>query len=126
MRALDWKMTTLTTAAFAAVIGRAILTVLGVLAAPLAAHAQDRAWEWGWGMHHPVGWMWGAWGIGMMVMMFAFWALVIAGIVLAVRWLARQGGGGRPDRALEILRERYARGEINREEFESRRRDLEH
>ncbi len=91
--------------------------------ATVPAAAQEPPWERGWGMH-PMGWMWGAWGVGMMVMMFVFWGLVIAGIVFAIRWASRQGGDGRPDRALEILRERYARGEINREEFESRRRDL--
>jgi len=68
--------------------------------------------------------MLGAWGIGMMVMMFGFWAVVVTGIVLAFRWLARQGGGGGPDRALQILRERYARGEIDKQEFDARRRDL--
>jgi putative membrane protein len=61
----------------------------------------------------------------MMLMMFLFWALVICGIVFGIRWLARQGGEHRSDRALEILRERYARGEIGREEFEARRHDLE-
>lgn len=60
----------------------------------------------------------------MMLMMLVFWALVIAGLVLGIRWLARQGQHERPDRALDILRERYARGEINKEEFEARRRDL--
>jgi putative membrane protein len=50
---------------------------------------------------------------------------VIAGVVFGARWLVRQGRDGQPDRALDILRERYARGEINKEEFEARRRDLD-
>ena len=59
-----------------------------------------------------------------------FWVIVvIAVVVLAVRALrgkplwhchGRHGGNG----ALEILRERYARGEIDREEFQGRKRDL--
>ena len=60
----------------------------------------------------------------MMLMMLMFWALVITGLVLGIRWLARQGRREGPDRALDILRERYARGDINKEEFEARRRDL--
>lgn len=91
--------------------------------APAAAWAQDRPYDWGWGMH-PMWWAWGAGGILMMVMMLVFWGLIIAGIVLALRWLVRQGNGSRSDAALEILRQRYARGEINRDEFEARRRDL--
>ena len=85
---------------------------------------QDRTWEWRWETH-PMWWMWGAGGLVMMFMMLVFWGLVIAGIVLAIRWLVSQGHGRAHDSALEILRERYARGEINREEFEGRRRDLE-
>ena len=73
---------------------------------------------------HPMGWMWGAWGIGMMLMMLVFWGFLIAGIVVGIRWLARQDRGARPDAALEILRERYARGEITKEEFDARKRDL--
>ena len=87
------------------------------------AWAQERPWEWGWGMH-PMSWMWGAWGVFMMLAMLLFWGLVIAGIVLVIRWLARQGGGAGSDAALEILRQRYARGEINKEEFEAKKRDL--
>ena len=81
---------------------------------------QDRAYEWGWGMHS----MWGVWGIGMMLMMFLFWAVIIAAIVIGIRWLTSQGKDRRSDSALEVLRQRYARGEINKEEFESKRRDL--
>ena len=69
-------------------------------------------------------WMWGAGGLVMMLMMLVFWGLVIWGIVVGIRWLVRQGRDERPDRALDILRERYARGEIGKEEFEARRRDL--
>jgi len=62
-------------------------------------------------------------------MMFLFWGLIIVGLVFVVRWLiqaSRQPGGSSPSggRALDILKERYARGEINREEFERMKQDL--
>jgi len=71
---------------------------------------------------HPM--MWGAWGFGMMFMMVLFWVLVIIGIVLAIRWLTNQRREKPSDSALEILRQRYARGEIDKEEFEAKKRDL--
>ena len=99
------------------------LGALGSFGAASAA-AQERPWDWGGGMH-PGWWMWGAGGFVMMFMMLAFWGLVITGLVLAIRWLVRQGRAERNDRALDILRERYARGELPRDEFEAKRRDLE-
>lgn len=101
----------------------AVAGLVAVAGAPRSGWAQERGGDWGWGMH-PMPWMWGAWGLGMLLMMLVFWGLVIAGIVLAVRWLAGQSERSRPDRALDILRERYARGEIDKEEFEAKRRDL--
>ncbi len=62
--------------------------------------------------------------------MLIFWALVIAAIVWIVRAVSRPGtGGGREyapgrDNALAILRERYARGEISKEEYDRMRQDL--
>ena len=94
-----------------------------VLLTPPTASGQERTWEWQWGMH-PMMFMWGAGGLVMMLMMLVLWGLVIAGLILGVRWLAGQGSGGRRDEALEILRQRYARGEIDKQEFESRKRDL--
>lgn len=102
---------------------RALTGPLAGAMTPGAAWAQERGGDWGWGMH-PMSWMWGTWGLGMMVMMLVFWGLVITGIVLAIRWLAGQGEKSRSDRALDILRERYARGEINKDEFEAKQRDL--
>ncbi len=69
------------------------------------------------------------WGLGMLVGMgavFLLWALILAALILLVRWLWFQRGPAArgEDSALEILRRRYARGEITREEFENMRRDL--
>jgi putative membrane protein len=70
-----------------------------------------------------------AWGMGSGgPFMILFWILVIVGGVILVTWLVNQsaaGKGARDASPLEILRQRYARGEINREEYEQKRRDLE-
>lgn len=75
-------------------------------------------------------------GGGMMGMMFMWPLLLIAGVGLAI-WLARGGrldellsqfgtqGDQSQDRALDILRERYARGEITQEQYEQMRHELE-
>jgi len=100
-----------------------ISAVAATLLAPVAALTQGRTWDWDWDMH-PMMFMWGAGGLVMMLMMLVFWGLVIAGLILGVRWLAGQGRREGRDEALEILRQRYARGDIDKQEFESRKRDL--
>ena len=90
---------------------------------PVSAIAQDRTWDWQWSMH-PMMFMWGAGGLVMMLMMLVFWALIIAGVVVGLRWLIGQGHAGRRDDAMEILRQRYARGEIDKQEFDARAHDL--
>jgi putative membrane protein len=75
-----------------------------------------------------MGWSGGGWGMYGGLPMLLWWGLVIVAIVLVVRWLFARGTTGGPpaqDSALTILRERYARGEISKEEFDARRRDLE-
>jgi len=88
------------------------------------AWAQQRSYEWEWG-RHPMWWMWGAWGIGMMLIMLLFWGTVIVGLVLGIRWLLRQGREQRADSALEILRQRYARGDLTKDDFERMKKDLQ-
>lgn len=75
-----------------------------------------------------MGWH-GAWGPGGMAwpLHLLWWALIIGAIAVLACWLLsprRRGGGGGEDRALSILRERYARGEIDKAEFDARKRDL--
>lgn len=65
----------------------------------------------------------GGWGMGFGgFFMILFWGLIIVGAVLLVRWIADQSKGGKT--ALQILQERYARGELQRDEFEQKKRDL--
>lgn len=74
----------------------------------------DDGHMWGWG----VGWWWLVMPIGMII----FWGGVIALIVWAIRQFSEGRGGG--GNAIDIARDRYARGDISREEFEQIRRDL--
>ena len=90
---------------------------------PATALAQERVPDWGGGMH-PMWGMWGAGGIVMMLFMLLFWGMEIAGLVVGIRWLVTHDRASRSDSAMQILRERYARGDISREEFEAKRRDL--
>ncbi|RBI83537.1 hypothetical protein DRV85_15460 [Rhodosalinus halophilus] len=72
--------------------------------------------------------MWGS-GYGMVggLMMLLFWGVVIVLIVLAVKWFTNNQHGGTLGRrdAIDILRERFAAGEIDEEEFERRKKALE-
>jgi putative membrane protein len=95
----------------------------------LAQSTQDFD-RYGWG-HHMSGWG-GAW-YGMVfgpIFMILVLALVIAIAVLLVRWLGgawhASPGHHHPQahKSVDILKERYARGEIDKEEFEERRRVL--
>ena len=57
--------------------------------------------------------------------MALFWLLLIFLVLAVVKYLAGQNGGGsEPAKALEMLDERYARGEIGRDEYLKRRDDM--
>jgi len=77
--------------------------------------------------------MWGGgygWFIGP-IMWLLFIAIAVVVVVLLVRWLGVSGGApggsaGAPGKtALDILKERFAKGEIDKKEFEERRKVLE-
>lgn len=64
----------------------------------------------------------------MMLMMLVFWAVVIAGGIALFRWIVRsnrtQTHPEPSNTALEILKQRYAKGEINQVQFEQMKQEL--
>lgn len=67
---------------------------------------------------------WGWLGLGLLHMV-VFWGLVILVFVAIVKWLS--GGAGSFDdlRAIDILKKRYAKGELTREEFQEMKKELD-
>ncbi len=66
------------------------------------------------------------WGMGFgWIFMIALWALVILGVIYLIKVIA---GGSKisksDDSAIDILKKRYAKGEISKEEFEARKKDI--
>ena len=60
------------------------------------------------------------------MLMVLWWVLIIAGVVVLIKWIASQSRGMHDHEkyALDILKERYAKGEINKGEFEEKKKDL--
>ena len=82
-------------------------------------------WQGGYGMMGPGMMGWGVMGGFMGIGMIIFWGLIIWGIVALVRGGAPGNHySGQSDSALEVLKRRYARSEISKEEFEEKKRDL--
>ena len=123
---------------------RGLLILLGILL-PLVVLGPRGGGMMGWGGMGPSmmgeygrptmapgmgGWGWGlAMGFGGL-MMLAFWGVLIVGVALLVRWLsATTTGSSEPphrESPQEILKRRYAAGEVTQEEYERIRNQLEH
>jgi len=103
-----------------------VLFILGLYPI-VAAFAQQGRYD-GWGMGPG---MMGGWGMGWFggIFMILFWILILIVLVFVIKWLIQSTSRARDNgqsgyRALEILKERYARGEIDKAQFEDMKRDL--
>ncbi len=103
------------------------IVVRSLAAAALAAAGTTLAYAQGYGPGMMGGYG-GGWGFGAIGMVL-WWILIILGIVLLARWLLSgspgRGGHAPTGHALEVLKERYARGEVDKQEYEQKKRDLE-
>ncbi len=69
-----------------------------------------------------MGWLWH-------IIVMVFWIAVVVGIIFLIRWLVvSAGAGGRAagseESAFEVLKRRYAWGEVNKQEYEEKKKDL--
>jgi putative membrane protein len=81
-----------------------------------------------WGYGPQVGMM-GGYGYGYGIMHMAFWVIILIALIVGIVWLVRSmsasgGGAKRRSSGLDVLEDRYARGEIGREEYLQKKRDL--
>lgn len=97
-----------------------ILTLLVGLILPMGvlAHSDDEVFD----SHMFGSGMWGGW-----MFMIIFWIIGLTFFILLIRWIVNQGkrDGQRDTTPLDVLKERYARGEIDDEEFEEKKRKLQ-
>jgi putative membrane protein len=98
--------------------------IFGLIAAfPVDSWAQQgryNDWHPGYGMMHG----WGFGGIGMIV-----WILLIVGVFILIKWIVQTVTGGNAKSkqtpyAMDILKQRYAKGEIDKARFESMKKDI--
>jgi len=109
------------------VVGALSLAVVAGMTLTHAAVPDAMMWGWHdgmWNGGHMTGWS--GWGWGMMLFGLLWMALLVALPISLVYWLATraQSDGSTEDGALAVLQERYARGEIDDEEFDRRRARL--
>ncbi len=104
----------------------AVAIILVVLGAGYAlARPGNVIWNGMMGGNWPGSGMMGYGMVGMGILGLIFSLLVFIGLVLLIKYLW-EGGGAKKEQesTFEILKKRYARGEINKEEFEEKKKDL--
>jgi putative membrane protein len=108
-----------TSAAFPAISGgwMPMMNMMwGGWSSPLGNNSTNNMMNFGFGPFGGFGW----------IFMILWWVLIIAGIVALIKWLTGQSSGSHNNQksVLDVLKERYAKGEIDKKEFEEKKKDL--
>ncbi len=78
-------------------------------------------WSWMMGWGNSMGWI-------MMIFLFLFWGAILTGIIFLIRivfFKSRYGGIQPTESALDILKKLYVKGDIDKAEFEEKKRVIE-
>ena len=67
---------------------------------------------------------WGGFGVLAWIPMLLFWIILILGVIALIRYLGGGGSSKNSKTPLDILKERYAKGEIDKKEFEEMKKNL--
>ncbi|KIX15637.1 SHOCT domain-containing protein [Dethiosulfatarculus sandiegensis] len=107
-------------------------SLLGLVLTFLPTFAGAQSWGYGSGWNHPM--MWGGGWLGGPLMIL-IWLIVIVAVIAGIRWAFRGGQGVNPqggagaktgaESSLDILKRRYAAGEIDRKQYIEMKNDIE-
>ena len=90
-----------------------------------AGESWERSFHWSW---EPSGFWAGTFFLIPIFLMVAFWVAIIIGFVYFVKWILAAGKRHETkseETALDILKKRYAKGEISKEDFERLKQDIQ-
>ena len=73
-----------------------------------------------WHFHEGMGW----WIVFAWIWFIVFWGAIIALVVWGINKLTQRGGSEQGRSPLDIAKERYAKGEISKEQYEQIKKDL--
>lgn len=102
-----------------------LIVIVSSVSSPGYGTAWEKSFHWSW---EPWGFDSGAFFLRAILLMIVSWVAAIIGIVYFIKWViatCKRHGTKPEETALDILKKRYVKGEISREEFERMKQDIQ-